>query len=146
MSVIRSKNTRRMKRKSMFRIVKHEKRGICVAHGCNNKRKGTTRLCSRHNHIRRSIIDPIGHVFDKLKCNAKRRGKVFTLTRSQFEEIIDGTGYMENRGRTMTALTLDRIDPLKGYEYGNVRVISQFENSFKGGTEDKAAHSDDLPF
>lgn len=42
---------------------------------------------------------------------------------------------------TCKSVSPDRVDPLKGYEPGNIRFITWEDNRYKGCTEDKALHS-----
>lgn len=45
---------------------------------------------------------------------------------------------MEGKGRFADCLSIDRINPLKGYEHGNVRVIRVSENSSKASADKEA--------
>jgi len=73
--------------------------------------------------------DPYSTAFSKLKFRAKERGHAFTLTLTDYKELVDSFSYMAGRGKTGGALSLDRIDNLRGYERGNLRVITLAENS-----------------
>lgn len=69
--------------------------------------------------------------YKNLRDNAKRRGKVFTLTFDQFSEFCYRTNYMAGRGRTKESYSIDRIDNNKGYTADNIRVLTVSENARK---------------
>ena len=73
----------------------------------------------------------IRYAFHHVKDSAKKRNIPFLLSLEEFERIIDGTGYIEKKGKTRHCLQLDRIDPEKGYEIGNLQVITAGENCAK---------------
>lgn len=73
--------------------------------------------------------------FALLKSNAKRRGIEFKLTFEQFKEFAIETQVLVGRGRKKTSYHIDRIDALKGYEVGNLQVLTSSENSRKGAYE-----------
>lgn len=108
----------------MFRICVHDKGHRCQAHGCGNDRLPGRRLCSRHKRMRRRASDPIGYRYDKLRQNAVRRGKAFRLTRAEFEAWALEYGYLTPEGKRNPAMTIDRIDPTRGYELGNLQVLT----------------------
>lgn len=75
--------------------------------------------------------------FAQIRDRARRNDIVFTITFQDFLDTVNATGYLEKRGRQSFNLHLDRRDALKGYERGNLRVITAGENCSKGATEDK---------
>lgn len=66
-----------------------------------------------------------------MRSNAKRRNKVFTLTLEQFKQFCEETDYINKRGKTGKSASIDRIDNNKGYEIGNIRILTLSENSAK---------------
>lgn len=60
--------------------------------------------------------NPIRYKYLTLKSNAKRRRKTFTLSLEKFTEIYQ------------PGMTIDRIDPAKGYADDNVQCISLRDN------------------
>ena len=104
---------------------------MCKVKHCRNghgKKKGG--LCDKHSaqwfkhkHRRR-------WAFNDLKGRAKRRGLAFDLTFDYYCGITDGAGYHEGRSTLERgeSLTVDRIDITRGYEHGNIRVITHSEN------------------
>lgn len=75
--------------------------------------------------------NPAKYAFAKLRWNAKRRRKKFTLTLDEFEDFCAETGYLMMKGRDADSATIDRIDNSKGYSRDNIRVLTNSENSAK---------------
>lgn len=106
-------------------------RHICVAYRCGNKRVGKSRFCSKHRHRYRKYSDIVSYTFYLLKGNAKRRGKEFSITLDYFREWCKETGYIQKKGRNKMSMTIDRIDPNKGYVKGNLQMITNRDNVVK---------------
>lgn len=75
--------------------------------------------------------NPIIYVWHMLKKSAKKRGLKFTITKEWFVEFIKKTDYMENRGRLLSQLTIDRIENHKGYEPDNIQILTKSDNTLK---------------
>lgn len=105
------------------------KLGLCAVKFCTRTKLKRGRICSRCSWRRKKLNDPIGYAFAVVQSNAKRRGKVFKITRAYFQELCEKTGYLEGKGRRPDSLSLDRINPKFGYIEGNVRVIGYGLNS-----------------
>jgi hypothetical protein len=77
--------------------------------------------------------------YHRLKSEARKRKKVFTITRAEWLELCRLTRYHEGTaskcGSVKYGLTIDRIEHHKGYSMGNIRVIVNHENSRKGSYE-----------
>lgn len=123
----------------MFKIVNNPKPGECCAYRCKNSCKKNDRFCAKHRHRYTKEVNPVNYVYDTLRCNAHRRGKLFTISKEYFIKFCEETGYLEKRGKTGKSASIDRIDPNKGYEEGNIQVLSLSANSSK-------MHSDKAPF
>jgi len=80
--------------------------------------------------------NPMKAFFAQIRDRARRRGTPFTISYQYFIETTRETGYDVLRGRNTQCLHLDRVDCLKGYEPGNIRVISALDNLRKAA-EDK---------
>jgi hypothetical protein len=86
---------------------------------------------------------PDRYHFANLKSNARRRGKIFTITLEDFRAVwIPGE-------------SIDRIDHWRGYEPGNIQSLPLPENSAKGyrekiekqqAADQVPAYSDEPPF
>jgi len=116
----------------MFKIAKHKSKALCPAYRCGNKRGTKKRFCPRHHHMRQAETNPLGYTYSLLKTNAKRRGKVFTLTLEQFRQFCTETDYLVLKGKQGSNLSIDRKDNSKGYEVGNLQVLTLSANSRKG--------------
>ena len=80
--------------------------------------------------------NPLRYVWQNLKHNAKRRGKVFTLTFEQWVGFLSTNNYMEERGRTAEGLTIDRRVNSQGYDLSNIQVLPNVDNASKGVNDD----------
>ena len=72
--------------------------------------------------------NPARYAYRQIKDRAKRKKQIFSLTFEEFLEVIDGTEYLERRGRGKDELHLDRIDVSQGYVRWNLQVITAAEN------------------
>jgi hypothetical protein len=111
----------------------------CVKHCRKPKAKGR-RVCHKHHVTAWRMNNPLKAAYATLRDHAKRRKLAFTLTLQQFESIVVPSGYLDCKGNTKYDLHLDRIDPLRGYEYDNIQVLTCSENSAKGATKDKSKY------
>lgn len=103
---------------------------------CNIKpAQSNLKICRSCRHIKDYEKDPVLVVYQKLRSNAKRRGKVFTLTLDYFRQFCADTDYIRLKGISGDSLTIDRIDPWRGYEDGNIQVLTNTENIKKRYTE-----------
>ena len=68
-----------------------------------------------------------------LKDHAKARKIPFQITLDYWRGLTDAFGFYE--ARTNEVLTIDRVDPTKGYVEGNMRVVTVSVNSFKSNRE-----------
>lgn len=117
-------------------LKKKPRQGKCPLLGCKGDSHTKGILCAKHGKRLWRMENPVNAHFLQIKDRAKKRGHAFTLTLADFIEIIADTGYLEGRGTSASALHLDRIDPTRGYERGNCRVLTAKENCQKAH-EDK---------
>jgi len=101
---------------------------ICVTLRCSRPKATGRTLCHRCKAQREKEINPLAYTYSRLKQNAKRRGKIFTITIKEFRQFVAGTRYMELKGRGATNLSIDRKDNSKGYEAGNLQILTVSEN------------------
>jgi len=71
---------------------------------------------------------PVSYYYHKLKTSARRRGKLFTLTKDKFAELWHA-GMSANHGRTKFCLSVNRIKDHLGYTDDNVELLTVSENS-----------------
>lgn len=82
----------------------------------------------------------IKKIYNALKASAKKRNISFTLTLSDLNELtfpitcpVLGIPIRYNRGDVKDdSVSIDRIDSSRGYEAGNIIVISWKANRFFG--------------
>lgn len=112
---------------------------LCKVRCCRRlKAKGRT-ICDHHIREDKKAKDPVQYCYGVLRRNSRRRGKEFTLTLEQFRQFCYEEDYIQNKGKTHSSYTIDRIDNSKGYTIDNIRVLTNSENSRKGA---KVLHYD----
>lgn len=91
------------------------------------------KFCCCHRRQHQKINNPISYHFDFIRQNAKRRGIEWNLTRAEFKQFCEETGYLKYRRTKLSANTksLDRINPNLPYQIGNIQVVSLAYNSRK---------------
>jgi len=112
---------------NVYQQFKRDK-GLCVILRCHKPRGKKSLLCYMHRSRRAKQLNPFGYHFNALRNNARRRGKEFTLTLSEFKRFCAETGYMEKKGKGATNLSIDRKDHSKGYRYDNLQVLTLGDN------------------
>lgn len=100
----------------------------CCTPYCTNKKKPKSRFCFKCLSRKYRKKNPIRSAFYNLKSNAKRRGKVFTITFEEFEKFATETNYIFGKGRSKNSFHIDRIDESKGYSIENIQVLTNTEN------------------
>lgn len=102
----------------------------CESH-CRNKAAKGSRYCHKCRSRRWREKNPMMASYVTLRYNAKRRGKVFTITFEYFKEFCYETDYMAGKGRTKGCFTVDRIKEELGYIPGNLQKLEVGENKRK---------------
>lgn len=105
---------------------------LCPQPFCKRKKRKGKQLCTTCDKKLWRQKYPMKAVFQTLRQNARRRGKIFTLTFEFFQEFCRETKYMRGRGREQKSYTIDRIDNNKGYTPDNIQRLTKSENSRKG--------------
>ena len=113
-------------------IQEKSNKGLCMHWGCTRpKRSPHARVCNTcHSRIYR-INSPKRYAYRQIKDSASKRGHPFTLTFDEFLEFDKKTGYCEKKGKDSDSLTIDRIDPKRGYSFDNIRALTWMENCSK---------------
>lgn len=101
----------------------------CASEGCRNRARVQRRFCCSCRSREQDRRNPLRRLFRNLKAHAKARRKTFRLTFEQFEELALAGGYHVGAGRTRDGLCIDRVDARRGYEPGNLQVITNAENA-----------------
>lgn len=130
------------------------KKGLCCAYGCTNKRYKGSRMCLKHINKTRLFVEPEKVCYNNLKGNAKKRGKSFSLTFEEFLSFLEmNPDYLSKKGKGVKNLQIDRIDNSKGYSLDNIRSITTKENLWKRDNIDYTGDcgvfgeiEEDLPF
>lgn len=100
----------------------------CTTKYCRGKRAPENKCCHKCIKRRWRANNPERAAYANLKCHAKSRGKLFTLTFEQFLAIVGLQSYVNGKGRERHCMSVDRIDPALGYVVGNIRIISVSDN------------------
>jgi len=103
----------------------------CTEKYCRNRRAKNRTLCSKHRSRWFKKMHPMRYHFNLLRCGARRRGIEFTLTFERYEQLAKESDLQNNRGHAASSLSVDRIDPNKGYTDDNIRICTISENSAK---------------
>lgn len=116
-----------------FEFKKTSNAGTCWVRGCSRPSRKDRCLC--HTHEMRRWRAKNGRVADwcTLRDHAKGRGIAFAITLDYWRGLTDAFGFYDLKEDEI--LTVDRVDPTKGYVEGNIRVITLSRNSFKSNAE-----------
>ena len=93
------------------------------------------RLCSRHRQELNRRMDISLYRYHDLKNSARKRGIPFNLTLDEYRGIVSQQLYITHAGVEKHQLHIDRIDATKGYEVGNIQILTCSENVAKGNRE-----------
>lgn len=77
---------------------------------------------------------PETYVLNALRQRAKQRKVPFTISLAKFREWCRETGYLNGRGQSPNAATIDRKNHDEGYHIWNIQIASHAENSINGHT------------
>ena len=125
--------------------------GRCATAFCRNRSRKRGRKCNTCYARTWDAAHPLNRLFRNLKAHAKARRKSFTLTFEDFEAVAIASGYHEHHGATADGLTVDRIDPARGYEVDNIQFLTNSANAKKAwwdrhGNPGAAMHAGSQPF
>lgn len=110
---------------------------LCVAAFCENKTRKRETLCAKCTKRKQKNNNPLAYHFNALKGNARRRGKFFSLTLSEFKLFCDKTNYLQLKGSVGNKFSIDRIDPDKGYSIDNIQMLTLADNTRKQWIDNK---------
>jgi len=103
---------------------------LCVK--CHQKESEKhKKTCCSCNYKQKKKSNPIRIAYTSLKNHAKERGKDFSLTLNQFKEFCVKSNYLNCKGIEKFSYHIDRIDERKGYEIGNIQLLTNTENVIK---------------
>lgn len=125
-----------------YKLKKSPGDGLCHVQYCKNQRaycwkkeKWNSRLCPKHSQRRWRACNPIQSAFRACIDHARARNLHWGISFADFKHMCEATSYVDAKGTTRHALTIDRKDACKGYTLDNVQVITQSENAAKSNRE-----------
>lgn len=111
--------------------------GFCMVRGC--RKEGHSHkfgLCHGHYQYRWRMLNKKQSAYATLRDHAKQRGIKFTISYDYFLGLTDCAAFWQPSPENFADhVSIDRVDASRGYEPGNLRVISVSENSFKANRE-----------
>lgn len=121
----------------MIRLKKTLIPGVCRAYRCTAAPRNiathptSTQLCGSCYKAQWRVDNPERAAYGIQRDHARKRSIPFTLTFEQWWAVVEPSGYMDGRGCLRHQLHVDRIEAERGYEVGNIRVITCAENAAK---------------
>lgn len=114
--------------------------GLCIAEECGNvvyqKGRVVSRYCTKHRAIRQRANDPAAAYYADIRHHAKERGIECTLTLAEWRVWQEQVGFFRGRaGDRAERLSVDRIDPNRGYSLDNIQPLTVAENARKAVAE-----------
>lgn len=121
----------------IFQLKQRPGAGLCPVRGCRNCiGKSKAGLCDKHYQQRWRMRDKKRSAYTALRDNAKHRGIKFTISYDYWLGLTDAFRFFDHTAETHgEKLSIDRIDATRGYEPGNVTIITVAENTGKGNAE-----------
>jgi len=116
-----------------FEFKKNAGEGLCWVKGCSRNSKSDRCLCHMHEMRRWRNKSKRTADYCMLRDHAKARGIVFDITPDYWKGLTDAFGYYHLREDEV--LSVDRVNPTKGYVEGNLRIVTVSLNSAKSVRE-----------
>lgn len=117
-----------------FEFKKRASDGMCWVKGCTNSSRPDRSLCHKHEMRRWRAKNKKVADYCNLREHAKARKIKFKITLDYWRGLVDAFGYYDVRDSDVV-LTIDRVDPVKGYVEGNLRVVTVNVNCYKSNRE-----------
>lgn len=111
---------------------------ICEVRGCTNaaplrwrnKKLVREEICDKCKRRRWRYNNPVYYMFSELRKSAKKRKISFDLHYGEFLEFCFSNDFYRISPKfTKDSLTVDRIEPEKGYSIDNIQVVTQSVNA-----------------
>lgn len=111
--------------------------GMCLVLRCRKeadpKKVG---LCHCHYQHRWRMRSPKRSAYATLRDHAKARGLAFTISHDYLLGLMDAYAYFDHAAESRGEYpSLDRIKAERGYEPGNIRIITVSQNTAKSNRE-----------
>lgn len=100
----------------------------CKTSYCRNEARPGRDICPKCASRKWRRENPVRASYLNLKHNAKRRGKVFTLSFEEFAAFSVESGYMKRKGIFKRSWHIDRIREEGGYTKDNIQVLENADN------------------
>lgn len=123
----------KLRLEAFYEYKKRAPEGKCWVKRCPNMASNGC-LCSKHYMRRWRHKNVESATYCTLRDHARGRKIAFTINIDYWKGLTDGYNFFQQKDRK-EILTIDRVDPCRGYEPGNLRVVSISENVAKGNRE-----------
>lgn len=110
----------------------------CMVVCCQRKKEKDRLICAGHRKQLYRLRNPLRAAYQESMNSARKRKIAFRLSFAEFAGVLEGTNYLEQKGIRAWNLHIDRIESSKGYEVGNVRVITASENCRKAALTERS--------
>lgn len=117
----------------------------CAEPYCRNKARKGRSICHKCKSRRYKRDNPFGYYYNSLRNNARARGIEFNLTREEFEAFWrrHPEEWEAKKRDDVSRWEIDRKDNRKGYEAGNLQLLTKRKNVIKYHEHDKFMMQDD---
>jgi len=116
------KPSKKLLAEGFYEFKKYTTEGRCWVKGCRRKSKADLCLCHMHEMRRWRQNNKQTADFCTLRDHAKARKILFSITPDYWRGLTDGFAYYDVGDDEF--LTIDRVNPAKGYVEGNLRVVA----------------------
>lgn len=103
----------------------------CEENYCLNDAAPNRKICRKCESRRYRKANALVSSYNSKKSDAKRRDIPFTITPGEWKQWCEETGYLELRGQGALDMTVDRKDPMIGYTYSNIQMLTRVDNNKK---------------
>lgn len=116
-----------------FEFKKNSSEGLCWVKGCSRLSRADRCLCHMHEMRRWRAKNKKTADYCTLRDHSRARGIPFQITLDYWRGLTDAFGFYE--AHEDVVLTIDRINPMRGYVEGNIRVVTVSVNVYKSHKE-----------
>lgn len=123
----------------VLRCKAHPRRGVCATRHCEEST--SRRHCARCRKRVSRLNNPWAARWNLVKQRARARGQRFTIGAADIKSAICAAGLKTEFLRNPSSIHIDRIDPLRGYEPGNIQAMRWRDNLVKAA-QDRVIHQE----
>lgn len=106
----------------------------CATKYCRNEAAPQRTICEKCKSRQLKERNPELYHYNIFRCNARRRGKEFSITFEEYKKFCRETNYLILKGKNAENASIDRIDDTRGYSYDNIRILTLAQNSYRNAT------------